>query len=310
MSIRTELYGGRAICDFNEKNHVYKFNVPGVVKNLWQPSVTGLLAMKAKPGLIGWAAKESLSVVRRRLGEHQSQFGESALIDPRYVEEWLEDAKENWREEDSSTTIGTVAHRYAYEELRFRAKLTPNKPRYPIEADAVLMPDFTPAMLEAANSSASQIVKLFDKHHLQPILMERPLWSPTRGFCGTPDFVGMFDGELAVMDYKTSKRLYAEYWGQLSSLSFMFEEEFPDQVIKKRVAVNVPKDGGDLQVEIRNRDERHEADLRFFFACLEIYTWNRANDDFAAGNPVEIIGPLENARPAQRENSLASNCPF
>ena len=308
--IRTEVYGGRAVCSFHEKAHTYHFRVPGVVEKCWQPSVTGILAMKAKPALIGWAAKESLSVVRRLLGEFQSQYGETAAVSASMIEGWLNDAEENWRDEDKSTTIGTVAHRYAYEELRFRAGLTPTKPRYPIEANAVLMPDFTPAMLEAANSSASQVVKLFDEHRIEPFLMERPLWSPTEGYCGTPDGVGLFDGELSVWDYKTSKRIYAEYWGQLAALQNMYEEEFPEQKIKKRVAINIPKDGGDLQVEIRNHDERYHADLAFFRALKTAYGWNRANDDFSAGNPVEVLGPLDAiTKPAQRENTV-DDCPY
>ena len=309
--IRTELYGGRATCSFHEKAHTYHFRVPEVVEKLWQPSVTGVLAMKAKPALIGWAAKESLSVVRRLLGEYQSRFGEHTVIQPQYVEEWLANAEANWRDESDACTIGTVAHRFAYEELRYRAGLTPNKPRFPIEANPVLMPDFTPAMLEAANNSALQILRLFDEHHIQPMLMERPLWSPTEGYCGTPDGIGMFDGELAIWDYKTSRKIYAEYWAQLAALQNMFEEEFPDQHIVKRVAINVPKDGGDLQVEVRNHDQRYYQDLSLFRALKTVYGWNRANDDFAAGNPVEVLGPLDAiTKPAQRQNSLASDCPY
>lgn len=322
MAIQTDLYQGRARCTFHEKAHTYFFRVPSVVEKLWQPSVTGILGMKAKPALVGWAAKESLAVVRRLLGEFQSLNGESCPLSPATIENWLNDAEENWRDEDSSTTIGTVAHRFAYEELRYRAGLAPNKPRFPIQADAVLLPDFTPAMLEAANSSALQVIRLFDEHHMKPFLMERPLWSPTEGYCGTPDFIGEFDGELAVADYKTSKRIYAEYWGQLAALQNMFEEEFPDRPIKKRVAINIPKDGGDLQVEIRNHDERYATDLGFFRALKTVYGWNRANDDFAAGNPVEVIGPLAAFNPSQQfhngtilpaqrqKNIVADDCPF
>jgi len=77
--------------------------------------------MQAKPQLIGWAAKESLKVVARRLGEFQSQYGELTAIPPQELEEWLHDAAENWRTEDSACTVGTVAHRFAFEELRFRS---------------------------------------------------------------------------------------------------------------------------------------------------------------------------------------------
>ena len=90
------------------------------------------------------------------------------------------------------------------------------------------------------------------------------------------------------------------------ALQAAVENEF-GQKVKKRWAVNIPKDGSDLQAEFRDSDELYEQDLRMFRACFELYKWTRANDPFAAGNPVEPIGSLE---PAQRENSLASDCPF
>ena len=315
MAIKiTELYQGRATCSFNEKNHTYHFRVPGVVEKLHQPSVTGLLGMKAKPALINWASKESLKVVRRRLAEHQSANGETYPLLPAFVENWLADAEANWRDEDGSTTIGHVAHSFAYEELRSRHGLAP-KPRFPIELDPVLMPDFTPAMLEATNASALQIVKFFDEHDFKPIMMERPLWSPTEGYCGTPDYIGLYDGVLAVADYKTSKKIYAEYWAQLAALQNMYEEEFPDQKIMKRVAINIPKDGSDLQVQVRDRDHRQDEDLGMFRACQALYNWNRANDDYAAGEPIRVLGNIfqqqtitsaqpDSIAPAQRQNEL------
>ena len=315
MAIKiTELYQGRATCSFNEKNHTYHFRVPGVVEKLHQPSVTGLLGMKAKPALINWASKESLKVVRRRLAEHQSANGETYPLLPAFVENWLADAEANWRDEDGSTTIGHVAHSFAYEELRSRHGLAP-KPRFPIELDPVLMPDFTPAMLEATNASALQIVKFFDEHDFKPIMMERPLWSPTEGYCGTPDYIGLYDGVLAVADYKTSKKIYAEYWAQLAALQNMYEEEFPDQKIMKRVAINIPKDGSDLQVQVRDRDHRQDEDMGMFRACKTLYNWNRANDDYAAGEPIRVLGNIfqqqtitsaqpDGVVPAQRQNEL------
>ena len=52
------------------------------------------------------------------------------------------------------------------------------------------------------NSSAYAVTQFFLAHHFEPFLMERPLWSPQDGFVGTPDFIGLIDGELAVADYK------------------------------------------------------------------------------------------------------------
>ena len=307
-SVTTSIYQNRAQITFYPGPHKYSVRVPGRVEKLFQPSITGVLSQKNKGALIGWAAKESLAVVRRRLGEYQSEMGELTPIQAQELEGWLTDAEENWREESNATTIGTVAHRFAYEELRFRAGLTPNKPRFPIEADSVLMPDFTAGMVESTNASARAAIHFFDEHHIEPVILERPLWSARYGYVGTPDFVGRIDGELSVLDFKTSKRAYSEYFCQDAALQAAYEEEFPEQKIIKRWVLVIHKDGTGIEVATRGNDT-FDSDFGMFKACLALYHWERANDSFNAGNPIQILGPLSETRPAQRENTV-DDCPY
>lgn len=291
-SIITDIYQGRARCTFRPGNHTYSIRVHGHIDKLWQPSVTGILGLKAKPALTNWAAKKSLEYVGKKLGYYESEHGDSKCVVPaKEIHSWLEEAADGWNDSEA-TTIGTVAHRYAYEELRFRAGLTPNRPKFPLVADAVLMPDFTPAMVEAANSCARATTDFFEEHRFEPVILERPLWSPVDGFVGTPDYIGKIDGELAVLDYKSSRRIYAEYWAQLAALQYMFQMEFPGQVIKKRYAINIPKDGSDLQVEKRGLDT-FGSDLDMFMACWTLYKWERENDDYKKGSPVQVLGDLD-----------------
>lgn len=56
----------------------------------------------------------------------------------------------------------------------------------------------------------AEAVELFlAEHHLEPMLVETPLWGEARGvrFAGTPDFVGEFDGRLSVLDWKFVSQL-------------------------------------------------------------------------------------------------------
>ena len=289
-NIITDIYQGRARCTFRPGNHTYSIRVHGHVDKLWQPSVTGILGLKAKPALTNWAAKKSLEYVSKKLGEFQSVNGEKAPVPARDVELWLAESADGWNE-DSATTIGHVAHSFLYEELKHRAGSAP-KPNFPLKADAVLMPNFTPAMVEAANHSALAGMSWFDEHDIRPILMERPLWLPQEGVVGTPDLIAMIDGELAIADYKTSKRIYAEYWAQLAILQAMYMNEFPGQIVKRRWAINIPKDGSDLQADSRPLDQRYFEDLDMFMACWTLYKWERANDDYKKGTPVQIFGDI------------------
>lgn len=291
-AIITDIYQGRARVTFRRGPHTYSIRVHGHVDKLWQPSVTGILGCKAKPALTKWAAKKSLEYVAKKLGEYESSLGAPPFtVDTKEIHSWLAEAADGWNE-DSATTIGSVAHSYSYEELRFRAGLTPHQPKFPLEYDPVLKPDFTPAMVDGANSCARAVLQFFDEHHFAPFLMERPLWSPIDGFIGTPDYIGEIDGELAILDYKSSRKIYAEYWAQLAVLQYMFQMEFPDKVIKKRYAVNIPKDGGDLQVEVRGLDT-FSSDLDMFMACWALYRWERENDEWKKGTPVQVLGDLD-----------------
>lgn len=303
-SIITDIYQGRARVTFTSGRHTYSIRVHGHIEKLFQPSVTGILGMKAKPALINWAAKESLRYVGTRLGRYEAAQGVPPFtIDTREIHSWLSEAADGWREDETATTIGTVAHRYAYEELKYRAGLTSKRPVFPIVASAVLMPDFTETMVTAANNAALAVTQFFDAHNFQPLMLERPLWSPGDGFVGTPDFIGYVDGDLAVVDYKTSKRIYAEYWMQLAALQYMYQIEFPKNIVKYRYAVNIPKDGlFDPERDVQRRgNDQFEGDLGAFLACWTLYRWNRENDDYSKGSPIQVLGDLDSliARPPE-----------
>ena len=291
--IVTEMYGGRVTCTFDPAPHNYHFRVHGHVERLLQPSVTAILGQKAKPQLIPWAAKRSLLYVSNLLSRYESTAGKPPFfLDTKKIHAWIAEAADSWNDDESAATIGTVAHRFAFEELRYRAGLSAHRPKLPIVYDPVLMPNFTPRMVEGANASAAETLEFFRMHDLRPVILERPLWAPAEGFCGTPDFVGYIDGELCVADYKTSKRIYADYWAQLAALQHMYQLEFPEHVILKRYAINIPKDGKALQVMKRGNDSL-SSDLEMFRACNVLYNWDRANDDFKKGSPIQILGDLD-----------------
>lgn len=293
----TRVYQGRATINFNESSHRYSIRVHNHVERLFQPSVTGVIGQKAKPALVGWAAKQSLKYVAKKLGEYESSQGAPPFtVDTSEIHGFLAEAEDAWRELDNATTIGTVAHRFAYEELRYRSGISKLKPRFPIEADSVLMPDFSPEMVDAVNSSARAVLQFFDDHHIEPIIMERPLWSPSEGYVGTPDVICRLDGVLSILDYKSSKAIFAETRIQLAALQNMFQEEFPDQIIRNRWAVNIPKSGGDVQTETYGLDEYAE-DLESFRACLTLYHFTRKHDPYAKGSPVQILGNLDELVP-------------
>jgi hypothetical protein len=60
-------------------------------------------------------------------------------------------------------------------------------------------------------------------HRVIPRFLEVHLFSDRFQVAGTCDFVGMFDGSLMVLDWKTSKRVYDTYPVQVAIYMSMFE---------------------------------------------------------------------------------------
>lgn len=294
-AIITDIYQSRARVHFSPGRHTYMVRVHGHIDKLWQPSVTGVLGVKGKPALTGWAAKKSLEYVRKKLGTYESKLGAPPFtVDTKEIYSWLDEAADSWNE-SQETTIGSLAHRVFEAEVKFRAGLGP-QPRLPIVYDPLTMPEFTEAMIEAANASIRAGFKFIDEHQIEPLLLERVLWSPTTGTIGTTDFIGKIDGKLCVADWKTSKRIYAEYRIQLAKYAQMYYEEFRTLPLT-RWAINTKKDGG-LEHAVYEVDS-YQSDLDAFDACQVLYNFNREHDEYSKGSPVQVLGDLDNlvARP-------------
>lgn len=292
-AVVTDIYHGRARVTFSPARHTYMVRVPGIVEKLWQPSVTGVLGVKGKPALTGWAAKKSLEYVAKKLGQWESQQGAPPFhVDTKEIHSWLAEAADSWNEQQE-TTIGSLAHRVFEAEVKYRAGLGP-KPKTPVEYDPLTMPDYTEGMVDAANSAIRAGFTFLDEHRVEPLMLERVLWSPSTGVIGTTDFIGKIDGALAVADWKTSKRIYPEYRMQLSKYSQMHFEEAGELPLA-RYAINTRKDGG-LEYEVYYVDT-YQDDLDAFEACFKLYCWNREHDEYAKGTPVQVLGDLDKLVP-------------
>lgn len=278
---------------FNDSRHTYSIRVPGAnVDKLWQPSVTGVLGIRDKPALINWAVGQHREYVERKLTllETNPDLLHCPLLSIADVRDMLAEAQECWRDLSGAASIGSLAHRYLHAELSYRAGVTTEQPKMTVEPDEILAPGFSKEMIDLANQSVKAGLQFLDENHVKPLIFERILWSPTHGYVGTADLIAKVNGVLAVLDWKTSKAIFPEYNLQTAAYSNCYMEEF-GSVIQDRYVVNIKKDGG-LEVEKRNL-ETYSEDLGAFLACLEVYRWNRANDKYRPGSPIQVLGPLD-----------------
>jgi hypothetical protein len=278
----TKAFGGRALINFNEAKHFYSVTVPGTtIRNLYQPSVTGIIGMKDKSGaLVPWAVGQMTERVKTLLGEGDETWDRETLLAV------LETAQETWRNErQKAADIGSLAHRV------LEARLLGSSITLPITADSLLAPNLTPEMVKLANNAISAGLRYLDEHSVRVIQAEAPRWSPTYGFIGTGDLIAEIDGKLSILDWKTSKRLYPTVFLQLAAYQQAYQEEHPGQQILQRVAVNIGRDG-ELTVESRD-NATFERDLRMFLALLEVWHWDRENNGKWSKPALQRIGPKD-----------------
>ena len=122
-------------------------------------------------------------------------------------------------------------------------------------------------------------IELFEKwqgkHKIKPDALEQHLWSDKYQYAGTADYIGMFDGKLYILDWKTSRGIYPEYWLQLSAYLVAFEEQTG---IKLEGAGILQIRDGETNFQTKTRDELIRL-FEVFKAALVIYNWKYSNDE-------------------------------
>jgi hypothetical protein len=291
-NIITPIYGGRATVTFKEGNHVYTVAVPERgINDLWQPSVTGIIRVLSKADvLVPWSIGEVIKQVKLTL-----QSDANSSVSKELVYAILEASKEAWKaRRGEAADIGTYVHNFLEAEMKYRARVqNPYNPQFELfpEGPPVLLSSNIPEeYFEPVRNSISAGLKFFDEHQIELVQAEAPRWSPTYGFIGTGDLIAKVDGKLTVVDYKTSKRLYDTVFLQLAAYQLAYEEEFPDQKIEQRLAINVGRDG---RLETKSRDNQTlQSDVECFLSLLTAWRWDRQNQGVFSKSAPAVVGAL------------------
>ena len=103
---------------------------------------------------------------------------------------------------DSAGSVGTITHLMITEELQNRV---PD------------LKDFTQNNIDSATLCLNSFHEWRKSHTLEVIHVEKMLISEQYRYGGTPDFLGYVNGELELMDFKTSNGIWNDYYYQLAS---------------------------------------------------------------------------------------------
>ncbi|KKN27710.1 hypothetical protein LCGC14_0861860 [marine sediment metagenome] len=104
-------------------------------------------------------------------------------------------------------------------------------------------------------------------HKLDPIIVEVPLASDTYGYGGTPDFIGLINGRLELMDFKTSKAIYAESAYQLAAYRQLAKEQGHEVEHARILRIGRDENEGFEERLIT----RFDKEFQLFKHCLSIY---------------------------------------
>jgi hypothetical protein len=204
MEKSLSLYNGEATLDFDDAKHCYVWREKG------RPvaGVTSILRLLDKPALIQWAANSAVQYISQEYvaaheqGEPFSISGFLALC---------QQAKTAHRRiSKTATDVGSEVHAFAEAILAERLVDLPEDPQAAKGADAFL--------------------EWYKWHEIKPLAVERMILSREHYYAGTVDFFGHIDGELCVLDFKTSTGLYLEMLLQLAAYAVALEEETQEQI--------------------------------------------------------------------------------
>lgn len=124
------------------------------------------------------------------------------------------EGKDYRRVRDDSATAGTLAH----EMIERRILGSP-----PLAYD----PKVPEELWVGASTALESFVKWEAEHGLKIVATERPLVSEKFRFGGTLDAIGLVDGELVILDWKSGNRIYAEAVAQCAAYRQLWNENHP-----------------------------------------------------------------------------------
>lgn len=153
---------------------------------------------------------------------------------------------------DKMADVGTIAHLLIMHHLK---KATPD------------LSEYSQHDINIANNCMKSYYEWEKHHQVEPLLIETPLSSDVYGYGGTPDFIGMTDGQLELLDFKTGNGIYPEYFYQISAYRQLAKERGYE--INRARILRIGRDDSEGFEERLTTKFDLEFDL--FLHCLSIY---------------------------------------
>lgn len=214
IEISASLYEGQVTIqrgDFGRKKHAYYW----LEKGYFVPGVTSILGILDKPALLPWAAGLASKYVQKNLPENATK---------EQIEAVCEKAKIEWRSvRDAAGDIGTQVHAVAESMFKGEPIALPSDP--------------------LAINGVKALQEWIANNDIQPIEVERIVFSKSCFVAGTMDMLAAVNGKLTQVDFKTGKGVYPEHKFQTAIYGKAWAEENGEE-IEQIIIVNLNKETG------------------------------------------------------------------
>lgn len=271
-----KMYGGKFSLYFEPVKHIYyTFDVNGDKYEV--PGVTSIGDVLDKSGpLTAWAAKMVTVGLEQRLAGGWVVDGKLAIPYNTFQALLLE-AKSHFRDiQEEALDIGSIAHDWLekYQKYWIRFGFAPSSAVLP------------PPQNEKARNCVEAALEWFSRHQVTFLDTERKVLSVEHMYCGTMDARWRYDScgdpaccvfagpVAAVVDLKSSKRIYEEYRLQTAAYTKGFEEEFPDSYHNGRLIMRLDKEGDGVETAYYPRVDL-EPDFAAFLSAQDLFSWRR-----------------------------------
>ena len=255
-----KLYGGAVEVRFDQEKHRYTVRDLDDFDPEWRiyPSVTSILhtCVNKADVLTGWAVNCALEVFNASIApgkvydEVQLRTIAAAMKAARYVKK------------NKAADIGTISHEWIAKYLmewieNGKPKKVPPFPNNP-----------------AARSCCTAACAWITKAGFQPTLSEKIIFSRRFGYIGTMDATSstasVYDNP-AIVDWKSSKGIYSEYYFQVAAyLNAVAEESGIDPLGFDRWVIRLGKEDGDFEEKKLARSD-YQKDLDAFTGMIPGY---------------------------------------
>ena len=206
---------------FDPVKHTY------LVNNKIVRSVTGVTSIGVpKPQLISWLVNTPMREAKSQLNK---LLDEGKKLDRVSLERvFLESSEKTEKIKKDAGLVGTVVHGLIEDYLKGK--------EIPEQTDKKVI------------ACWNNFLKWWDKQGYEPVEIEKKIYSKNYTYAGTLDLVVKDkEGNLVLIDIKTSNSISFDYHLQLNAYAFAYTEETKSP-ISKALIVRLPKQGGKIEV--------------------------------------------------------------